>query len=217
MTDQEPDERGVSLTDDLVAGRSCGECVACCKAFRVPQLDKPANVLCRHAAGPGCSIYTTRPDACRAYYCLWRRIGALPEAARPDRLGIIFSFVTGYMPVTPFERLYIIARAIDDTAVFTSAAARAAIGMFVAEGSLPVFIASGEERELIYPDRALRAAILDPHSPQYVHLAPAALAWRKQYGMPETNSGDAIGPDPARRYCYSEVNVSAPADFIDML
>src|SRR4051794_7261750 len=105
MSDQESGERSVNLTDDLVAGRACGECVACCKVFHVPQLDKPADVLCRHAAGVGggCSIYATRPDACRAYFCLWRRIGALSETARPDRLGIIFSFVTGYMPVTPFE------------------------------------------------------------------------------------------------------------------
>lgn len=205
------------MTRDRVAGRACGECTACCKAFHIAELDKPANVLCHHCSDTGCSIHAARPPVCRDYFCLWRRIAAMPDGARPDRLGIIFSLVKGYMPVTPFERLCIVARAIDDPAAFNTAAARTAIAMLFAEGSLPVFIAVGEERTLIHPDPALRAAILDPTNPRHAKLTAAALSWRQQYGLPPIPGGDAVDPDPDRPRDYSAVNVSAPANSIAML
>src|SRR4249919_857209 len=97
MSRDEPiDRRGVSLTDDLVVGRQCGGCVACCKLFHVPQLQKPPNVLCSHCTGRGCGIHEVRPEVCRTYYCLWPRIEAMPDFARPDKLGIVFSIVRGF-------------------------------------------------------------------------------------------------------------------------
>jgi hypothetical protein len=204
--------RTASLIGHLVDGRECGSCTACCDVFDVPELDKPNYVRCSYCTDFGCGIYETRPEVCRTYFCLWRRIDAMPDLARPDRIGIVFSIVTGHMPVSPFERLYIIARAIDDPAVFETPAGRAAIRMFVREGSLPVFTAFGDEKKQVYPDQAFREAILDPLNPKHAALATAAIAWRKSYGMPDNVGGDATNPDPGAQRGYTAVNVSAPAE-----
>jgi hypothetical protein len=56
-----------------VHGRSCGDCSLCCKLAKVDELDKPSGVWCRHCAPGrgGCTIYETRPDVCRNYFCSW--------------------------------------------------------------------------------------------------------------------------------------------------
>lgn len=62
----------------LVPGRECGACTMCCWLLRIEALDKPEQTLCRHCeAGAGCTVYDTRPEACREFYCGWR---ALPFA-----------------------------------------------------------------------------------------------------------------------------------------
>ena len=97
-------------------GRECETCIACCKilAINKPELRKASGVLCPHNTGTGCGIYATRPDICRTWYCLWRRIAALPDHLRPDRCGAVFSVDRHLPPRNIFENLYIVARAIDD-------------------------------------------------------------------------------------------------------
>ncbi|MDH4440840.1 MAG: hypothetical protein QE284_10695 [Rhizobium sp.] len=57
----------------LIEGRSCGTCSLCCILPDIDELDKPANVVCRHCAvGDGCVAYATRPATCRDFFCLWR-------------------------------------------------------------------------------------------------------------------------------------------------
>jgi len=75
--------------------RQCGECTACCTTGGVLEFDKPSNAPCKHlgAAGAGCSIYDHRPGSCRQYTCCWLA-GALPEAYRPDKAGVVFEFRT---------------------------------------------------------------------------------------------------------------------------
>jgi hypothetical protein len=76
----------------LVPGRSCGECTACCRELAIvdPALTKLPGVNCPNCVvGTGCAIYDTRPSACRNYYCLWRSIPDLPDAWRPDRIGVM--------------------------------------------------------------------------------------------------------------------------------
>ena len=55
-------------------GRTCGSCSMCCKLPPVPELDKPENQWCRHCR-PGkpvpCTIYQSRPDICREFFCQW--------------------------------------------------------------------------------------------------------------------------------------------------
>jgi hypothetical protein len=58
---------------------------------------------------------------------------------------------------------------------------RAAVNMFIREGSLPVFIAHPLEIKMIYPDPDFSDAILNPSTTRHVALVPAALAWREHY------------------------------------
>jgi uncharacterized protein len=48
--------------------KDCTRCGACCVAPDIAALDKPIGVPCIHlGADLLCTIYETRPDACRAY------------------------------------------------------------------------------------------------------------------------------------------------------
>ena len=72
--------------------QACGGCRLCCKIFPLPVLDKPADAWCRHADAAGCAIHGPRtPEVCRQYNCYWREHDALPDAWRPDRIGIVIT------------------------------------------------------------------------------------------------------------------------------
>jgi hypothetical protein len=181
--DHGTDHRDPLLTKHLVEGRSCGPCVGCCSIYQIRALQKPKYTLCKHCTGTSCAIYNDRPDDCRKFFCLWRRIAAMPEEARPDKIGIVFTYEIYHPPPAPFRKHYIIGRAISDPTVFDKPLGRAAVNMFIREGSLPVFIAHPLETKMVYPDPAFSDAILNPTTTTHVELVAAALAWRKQYGM----------------------------------
>lgn len=86
-------------TDDLVPGRQCGPCRACCKdpLIDTPQLQKLPGALCPHYAN-GCTIYAARPQACRDWYCGWRTLAALDDDWRPDRCHILIEFTADDIP-----------------------------------------------------------------------------------------------------------------------
>ena len=74
--------------------RECGSCTMCCKLLNIvdPELTKPAYKWCQHCdIGKGCKIYSTRPEACKAFECLWLqdRRGVFPDDARPDKSGVV--------------------------------------------------------------------------------------------------------------------------------
>ncbi len=77
---------------ELVPGRECGACNACCVVplIESPQFSKPSGAACRHSNG-GCGIYESRPDVCRRFFCGWRRSALIPDGWRPDISGV---FVT---------------------------------------------------------------------------------------------------------------------------
>jgi hypothetical protein len=81
-------------------GRVCGACTLCCKLLPIPgpPLHKPAGTRCRHQkALKGCTIYQTRPTACRAFACRWV---ADPETAglpRPDRAHYVLDIMPDYV------------------------------------------------------------------------------------------------------------------------
>jgi len=77
-------------TFELVPGRECGTCTACCTHLTIedPALNKPGGVTCAHCV-EGCAIYTTRPPVCRTFFCGWRQIPELGDDWRPDRSGIL--------------------------------------------------------------------------------------------------------------------------------
>ncbi|MCW1383937.1 hypothetical protein OLX02_14030 [Novosphingobium sp. KCTC 2891] len=80
--------------DNLVAGRTCGPCMACCIEPAIPGhgLDKPAGEACRNCLPQGgCGIYDTRPQPCREFFCLWRQVAFVDEAWRPDVSGVLIA------------------------------------------------------------------------------------------------------------------------------
>ena len=88
-------ERGLALEviqeiEQRIAGRSCGECTACCTIKSVPELGKPTQAACAHLCQSQCAIYAMRPASCREYACFWRQ-GLIEgdERRRPDQLGVL--------------------------------------------------------------------------------------------------------------------------------
>lgn len=70
----------------------CGECTACCTAYEIPELNKPAFTPCIHLTKSGCGIYDSRPETCRRFKCSWLN-GKLGNdiTFRPDKLGLVTS------------------------------------------------------------------------------------------------------------------------------
>lgn len=169
---------------ELAPGRECGSCTACCKisSIDVPALRKPAGVMCPNCTGTACAIYDTRPEPCRTFFCLWRRVGSMPDELRPDRIGVMFTIEAIANPQNPFERQFVVARALNSLADLDSAGARAALQTFITRGDLPVWLSFQQERRLLHPYPALRDAILRPAAPP-PELAAEVSLWRKRLGI----------------------------------
>lgn len=173
-----------SFLDTLVPDRSCGECTACCRVLAIddPDLRKDAGPLCAHSSGTGCAIYARRPEACRTWYCLWRRIDAMPEAARPDRIGVMFSIEIGEPGSGPLDELCFVGHALNGADDFAHPGAVSALRMFADSGMLAVWTSDGGgEKELVFPDPDLAAAIEDPEA--HPDRAPEARRWRSRLGF----------------------------------
>jgi hypothetical protein len=85
-------------------------------------------------------------------------------------------------PQNPFERQFVIGRAINSLADFETPGAKAALQTFVERGTLPVWLSVQQERRLLHPYPALRDAILR-QSPPPADLADAVSVWRKRLGL----------------------------------
>jgi hypothetical protein len=86
---------------ELVPGRECGECSACCVVLNVdtPEFQKMPGKPCSHLREQGgCAIHATRFPVCRAYHCGWRYLRALGEDWRPDRSGVLIDFQNEGLP-----------------------------------------------------------------------------------------------------------------------
>jgi hypothetical protein len=168
----------------LVPGRECDGCIVCCKILDInwAELKKPSGIICPHNTGQGCGIHATRPDGCRTWFCLWRRIDELPEYTRPDRIGVMFSIDWRDPPRTPFENFYIVARALNGWQDFDQPQAAAAVRMFVEEGTLPVWLSFNGNKLLIYPNKELADAVTNPASAAE-HLRPPVEVWRKRLNL----------------------------------
>jgi len=73
--------------------RRCGACSLCCKLLHVIELRKPANEWCEHCrpGAGGCSIYQSRPDICRSYFCGWMLSSHVSDAWYPARCHMVLS------------------------------------------------------------------------------------------------------------------------------
>ena len=131
---------------ELVAGRECGSCTACCRELTIedPALAKPAGRLCTHCAdGSGCSIYEMRPATCRDWFCGWRYFGWMDEAGRPDRSGLLVVFTQEGIPGGP-QRVGLVFNLLADDAagdldLLLRAATVGMLGALVRE-QVPVFL-----------------------------------------------------------------------------
>jgi hypothetical protein len=173
------------MFEHVAEGRECGECRACCEAFEVKEIDKPAGVLCPHHTGTGCGIYDTRPHPCRSYFCLWRRLPAMPDYARPDKSGIIAQIEINKSPRHIFEKVFIVAR-VESPDVLKTPLGESIIRMLVDQRTLPVWASHGKHRSLLYPIGDFQEAILNPATTPHKHLVQAALDWRKSNGLNAT-------------------------------
>ena len=169
------------MSQTLVPGRRCGPCTACCQVLEIKTLDKPAGIRCEHSTGASCRIYSDRPRACATWYCLWRKIGALPDELRPDRSGVILCLEIDPDADDPRLGIRIVCRAVDNADDLDRWEAVEAVAMFVREGSLPVWTAIGQTASLIYGGGA---------------YAPSA--------NNHSGRGSATGPIPGARGCGAE-------------
>jgi hypothetical protein len=84
----------------------------------------------------------------------------MPDELRPDRIGVMFTIETIQQPKNPFERHFVIARAINALDDFETPGANAALQTFIERGDLPVWLSFQQERRLLHPHPVLRDAIL---------------------------------------------------------
>lgn len=120
----------------LVQGRECGECSACCVTLRIdePTIKKPQDVPCSKLTScGGCSIYESRPDVCRNWYCAWRVMPQLDDSWRPDRSEIM-------LRIHDSENGGLILQSIEkDSHVLTSEKVLGFVANFV-EAEVPIYI-----------------------------------------------------------------------------
>ena len=172
-----------ALLGPLVAGRECGDCVVCCEALKIdtPALSKPAGTLCRHSSGHGCKIHETRPDICRAWFCGWRRIAAMPEAARPDRSGLLVSLDFNRHPRNCLEGVAIVVRSLHDETALESPMARRIVDRLSSQ-MVPVWTSDGASKTLVHPRSEIAAPVISGAAPP-ARLRPEVDAWRARYDV----------------------------------
>ena len=80
-------------TPDLVPGRSCADCTMCCKLLAIDVLDKPRGTWCPSCDQKrGCTIYETRPDPCRGFYCGYLRLPDLDDRWKPAKAKFLINY-----------------------------------------------------------------------------------------------------------------------------
>lgn len=140
-------------TAALTRDRLCGHCTVCCRVLEIKALAKPAGLVCRHNTGTACGIYLERPEACARWYCLWRKIDALPDELRPDRSGVVFSLESRPPVADAPDEACIVGRAVNGAQAFDRWEVVEAFAMFVREGSLPVWKVSDQDATMMNRSR----------------------------------------------------------------
>lgn len=171
------------LLGPVVDGRTCGDCTVCCTALQVnsPEFAKPAGVPCGHLTATGCGIHAVRPPICRTWFCVWRRVAALPDAVRPDRSGLLISVNFVDTPQNCFEGVSINVRLLPGSTAIADGMAAAVLDE-LCDGLIPVWFSDGSQKMLMHPDAEIARLVLSGDPPPARHRAEVA-AWREQYGM----------------------------------
>ena len=168
---------------DLVAGRDCGGCVECCRVLQIndEEIQKPAGKLCPQNSGAGCGIYDRRPGVCRGWFCGWRKLGYLPEDARPDRSGVIVNTNREDGARNCFERNYVIVRGTRSGEDFQGPAAQAVVDALIRRSGLPVWLGYEDSKTLVHPREKIAHLILNG-TPPPDHLSQEVADWRQRLG-----------------------------------
>ncbi len=171
------------LLGPVLADRACGDCVACCVELTVdtPEFQKPGGTPCRHLTTQGCGIHAERPHICRTWFCAWRRVAALPEAARPDRSGLLVSLNFERAPRNCFEGVAIVVRALAGAQAIDKAMA-ATVFDALCDQLVPVWFSDGSQKMLMHPDGDVAELVLSG-APAPAHLHSEVAAWRDRYGV----------------------------------
>jgi hypothetical protein len=184
-----------AIAPDGMADRSCGGCTECCVYLNVdtPELQKPAHVPCPNLTAGGCGIYETRPPICREWNCLWRECSALPDSARPDRTGVLFTMEKSLLKSDLwFGPFYVKAAAMRSPEDFQRPEVKSVLERLLAIRSMPIWLAYRGQRYRFLPDDELTDAILNPQTTEHRHLLPLAeelrIAWNLPAPAPATHS-----------------------------
>ncbi|MFM2465161.1 hypothetical protein P0D87_16075 [Paraburkholderia sp. RL17-368-BIF-A] len=111
---------------------------------------------------------------------MWRIIDSLPESLRPDRCGFVASLEEHPESGNPYERTCIVLRSSTGPMDFVDTEAYLnIIRMFSEEGSIPVWLSSGDNKTVVYPDPKLQDAIMRPYGTPHKHLIREAMRLRE--------------------------------------
>ena len=94
---------------------------------------------------------------CVRWYCLWRKIGALPDELRPDRSGVIFAMESRAPSADILEGACVVGRSVREGGDVVGTDATEAFAMFVREGSFPVWKVSNQKATLMRPNPRTQA------------------------------------------------------------
>ena len=171
------------LLGPVLADRGCGDCTACCTVLTVdtPELKKPAGTPCVHLTAAGCGIHAIRPRICRTWFCAWRRVGGMPDEARPDRSGLLVSLNIIQQPQNLFEGVSINVRVLAGSRAIEDGIA-ATILDSVCDRLIPVWFSDGDRKMLMHPENDVAHHVLSGE-PAPIHLRGEVAAWRERYGV----------------------------------
>ncbi len=175
------------LLGPVLADRACGDCTACCIVLTVdtPDFAKPAGMPCNHLSAGGCGIHAVRPRICRTWFCAWRRVEGMPDAARPDRSGVLVSLNFVPEPQNCFEGVSIHVRTLPGSEAIENGMA-AAILDSVCDRLVPVWFSDGSKKMLMHPEAAVARLVLSG-DPAPAPLQDEVGAWRERYGVFDSN------------------------------
>lgn len=101
----------------------------------------------------------------------------MPDEARPDRCGVIFSLETSSAPRDIFEQAYFIGRAIHSAADIEHPVAQAGFAMLIDAAVLPVYVGVGSLKSVVFPREEVGRYLLTGDEPP-PHLAAEVRNWR---------------------------------------
>lgn len=170
-----------TLLGPVLPDRACGDCTACCTILTVdtPDFRKPPGIPCVHLGAQGCSIHAERPPICRTWFCAWRRVARLPDAARPDQSGILVSLDFVREPRNCFEGVSIMVRMEPGSDAINNGMAATVLDA-LCDQLIPVWFSDGSKKMLMHPDNEVASLVLSG-DPAPGHLKEEVAAWSDRY------------------------------------